>query len=83
MPFFSKSKKDRNPSPQQVVESPTKVKNDDVQETPAMIFNCQQAHGSPTVQISGFTNVKELYSKIADSFKFDLHEVTLLYRYII
>ena len=77
MPFFSKSKKDRNSSPQHVAEVPDKVKEELIQEPPPMVFNCQQAHGSPTVQISGFTNVKELYSKIADSFKFDLKDVSI------
>lgn len=38
------------------------------QTKPKLIFHCQQAHGSPTVCISGFTNVKELYASIASSF---------------
>ncbi|TRY75748.1 hypothetical protein TCAL_01631 [Tigriopus californicus] len=32
---------------------------------PKLTFHCQQAQGSPTGIISGFTNVKELYQKIA------------------
>ncbi|XP_047737871.1 PDZ domain-containing protein GIPC1-like [Hyalella azteca] len=35
---------------------------------PKLVFHCQQAHGSPTGIISGFTNVKELYQKIADCY---------------
>lgn len=35
---------------------------------PKLNFHCQQAHGSPTGVISGFTNVKELYQKIADCY---------------
>ena len=32
---------------------------------PRLTFHCQLAQGSPTGIISGFTNVKELYQKIA------------------
>ena len=32
------------------------------------LFHCQLAHGSSTCVISGFTNVKELYTKIAQSY---------------
>ena len=35
---------------------------------PKLVFHCQQAHGSPTGVISGFTNVKELYQKIAECY---------------
>lgn len=35
---------------------------------PKLIFHCQQAHGSPTGVISEFTNVKELYEKIAECY---------------
>jgi len=35
---------------------------------PKLVFHCQQAHGSPTGVISEFTNVKELYQKIADCY---------------
>lgn len=38
-------------------------------EPPKLIFHCQLAHGSPTGLISGFSNVKELYQKIADCFE--------------
>jgi len=38
-------------------------------EAPKLIFHCQLAHGSPTGLISGFSNVKELYQKIADCFE--------------
>lgn len=31
-------------------------------------FNSQLAHGSHTVKIADFTNVKELYQRIADGF---------------
>jgi len=35
---------------------------------PKLVFHCQQAHGSPTGVISEFTNVKELYKKIAECY---------------
>lgn len=44
---------------------------------PKFIFYCQLAHGSPTCEIQGFTNVKELYAKISESFKIDLNNVSL------
>lgn len=40
-----------------------------------LAFHCQQAQGSPTGVISGFTNVKELYQKIADCYDFDPQEI--------
>jgi len=35
---------------------------------PRLVFHCQLAQGSPTGIISGFTNVKELYQKIAECY---------------
>ena len=40
-----------------------------------LVFHCQQAHGSPTGIISGFSNVKELYARIADAYDMDPAEV--------
>jgi len=48
-------------------------------ERQRLVFHCQQAQGSPTGVISGFTNVKELYQKIADCYDFDPSEVSLIY----
>lgn len=42
---------------------------------PKLVFHCQLAHGSPTGLISGFTNVKELYSKIAECYDMQSNEV--------
>lgn len=42
---------------------------------PKLVFHCQQAHGSPTGIISGFTNVKELYQKIADCYDMPVSEI--------
>ncbi|CAF1075657.1 unnamed protein product [Rotaria magnacalcarata] len=38
-------------------------------EQQKLVFHCQLAHGSPTGVITGFSNVKELYQKIAECFE--------------
>jgi hypothetical protein len=43
---------------------------------PKLVFHCQQAHGSPTGLISGFSNVRELYQKIADCYEFPAEDVS-------
>lgn len=40
-----------------------------------LVFHCQLAHGSPTVFVSGFSNVKELYARIAQQFEFPESEI--------
>ncbi|XP_053228650.1 PDZ domain-containing protein GIPC3 [Podarcis raffonei] len=42
---------------------------------PRLIFHTQLAHGSPTGKIEGFTNVKELYAKIAEVFDISPTEI--------
>ncbi|MEE6494685.1 hypothetical protein FKM82_001843 [Ascaphus truei] len=42
---------------------------------PKLVFHTQLAHGSPTGRIEGFTNVKELYSKIAGAFQVAPEEI--------
>lgn len=44
---------------------------------PKLVFHCQQAQGSPTGLISGFSNVKELYQKIADCYEFPVDDVSI------
>ena len=43
---------------------------------PKLVFHTQLAHGSPTGRIEGFSNVKELYGKIADAFNITPPEVS-------
>lgn len=43
---------------------------------PRLVFHTQLAHGSPTAKIEGFTNVKELYAKIAEVFNISPTEVS-------
>ncbi|KAM9619818.1 PDZ domain-containing protein GIPC3 isoform 1-T1 [Morphnus guianensis] len=42
---------------------------------PRLVFHTQLAHGSPTGRIEGFTNVKELYAKIAEVFSISPTEI--------
>lgn len=43
---------------------------------PKLVFHCQQAQGSPTGLISGFSNVKELYQKISECYDFPAEDVS-------
>ena len=47
---------------------------------PRLTFHCQLAQGSPTGIISGFTNVKELYMKIAKCYDMSPSDVSDYYR---
>ncbi|XP_076236345.1 PDZ domain-containing protein GIPC-like protein kermit [Calliopsis andreniformis] len=42
---------------------------------PPLVFHCQLAHGSPTGLISGFSNVRELYQKIAECYDLSAEEI--------
>uniref|UniRef100_A0A8C4XHU5 GIPC PDZ domain containing family, member 3 n=1 Tax=Erpetoichthys calabaricus TaxID=27687 RepID=A0A8C4XHU5_ERPCA len=42
---------------------------------PRLVFHTQLAHGSPTGRIEGFTNVKELYARIAEVFEISPAEI--------
>lgn len=42
---------------------------------PRFVFYCQLAHGSATAKVEGFTNVKQLYEKIAAAFHINDEEV--------
>ena len=55
----------------------------DTQKKPKLSFHCQQAHGSPTGVISGFTNVKELYLKIAQCYNIPSTDVSVLLLFIL
>jgi len=80
-PVTSSKMKTATPS---IVGSPTSPDSDNghsfqademAQTRPKLIFHCQQAHGSPTATISGFTNVKELYGAIAEAFKMEVTDI--------
>ncbi|PAA78709.1 hypothetical protein BOX15_Mlig009146g5 [Macrostomum lignano] len=57
--------------------SPSKSKNQEYYDPPRPKYNfhCQLAHGSPTGIISGFTNVKELYAKIAECYNIESSDI--------
>lgn len=40
-----------------------------------LVFHCQLAHGSPTKDIKDFSNVRELYSRIAEAFNISTDQV--------
>ncbi|XP_023671638.1 PDZ domain-containing protein GIPC2 isoform X1 [Paramormyrops kingsleyae] len=42
---------------------------------PRLVFHTQLAHGSPTGRIEGFSNVRELYGKIAEAFNLSAPEI--------
>lgn len=46
-------------------------------QMPKLVFQCQLAHGSPTVYVSGFSNMKELYDKIAECYHFPASDVSI------
>ena len=51
--------------------------NNEDSHKPKLVFHCQLAHGSPTGLISGFTNVKELYNKIAECYEIQPTDVSI------
>nr|CAB3249079.1 PDZ domain-containing protein GIPC1 [Phallusia mammillata] len=42
---------------------------------PQLVFHAQLAHGSPTARIEGFSNIRELYSRIAKAFNIPVSEI--------
>lgn len=77
MPFMSSSKKkDKKEENLKAKTESVTASNDEINK-PKLVFHCQLAHGSPTGLISGFTNVKELYHKIAECYEIQSSEVFL------
>ncbi len=73
--MFSSKKKSKE-------ENSSKTKKDVIDDLPKessskpkLVFHCQLAHGSPTGLISGFTNVKELYAKLAECYDLQATDV--------
>lgn len=85
MPLFGtrKAKKDEhlidnnnvNEHKSKIYNSPKSPAPPTEDNKPKLIFHCQLAHGSPTGLISGFSNVRELYQKIAECYEFPTEEV--------
>jgi hypothetical protein len=65
------------PNPSMPTQQQTMPPNPDSNVTkPQLVFHCQLAHGSPTGLITGFSSVKELYTKIAECYDFPVEEVS-------
>lgn len=84
MPLFPKKVSKEESSPplnNKIIENGPQIlnPNEDVNEKQKLIFHCQQAQGSPTGVISGFSNVKELYQRISECYDFDPSEVSRQY----
>jgi len=58
-----------------IVKSAGEVAMASDQQKPKLVFHCQQAQGSPTGLISGFSNVKELYQKIGECYDFPAEDI--------
>lgn len=65
--------------PLEDVQNTNGVDNNNGAQKSQLVFHCQQAHGSPLGLISGFSNVKELYQKIAECYDFPPEDVSLFY----
>ena len=87
MPLFA-TKRRKDPPPSSLSDSPVSDNEDDgikngtfsenfeSQVMPKLIFHCQLAHGSRTAVISGFSNMKQLYEKIAENLEINYNDVS-------
>ena len=82
MPLFGSSKKDKKEKLQDDSnehQSAKQEKNEQESKAQQMAkqlsFNAQLAHGSHTVKIADFSNVKELYQRIAEGLEISISEV--------
>lgn len=64
------------PTPAEEYQQHNGVDNNNGTQKSQLVFHCQQAHGSPLGLISGFSNVKELYQKIAECYDFPPEDVS-------
>lgn len=55
-------------------------KHDEQNVKQSLVFHCQQAQGSPTGLVSNFSNVRELYQRVADCYDFPSDEVSYVIR---
>lgn len=75
MPLFPRKSRKSDEDAVLAKENHEPAVHDEPIERQRLVFYCQQAQGSPTGVISGFTNVKELYQKIGECYDFDPSEV--------
>ena len=79
--LYSGGKFSSNNSKNSQTDNTATNQNEDIDDNPSpqkpkLAFHCQQAHGSPTGIITGFTNVRELYQKIAECYDFSPSDVS-------
>lgn len=82
MPLFKKSSPAKKEEEEPLKKSSqqnilTHHRNEQPKEEPKSkyVFHCQQAQGSPTGLISGFSDIRELYQKIAECYDFPATEI--------
>jgi len=85
MPLFGgkkdkKEKQNESPTPEETASKEEKLRkiqeeSKATQMAKQLSFNAQLAHGSHTVKISNFSNVKELYQRIADGLSIETNQI--------
>ncbi|KAK9501162.1 hypothetical protein O3M35_002251 [Rhynocoris fuscipes] len=75
MPLFKRTQSKREEPTNTTTNGTKKETEEKMEQKPRLVFHCQQAHGSPTGLISGFSNIKELYQKISECYDFPASEV--------
>lgn len=73
MPLFNRKTVQKNKDDQAAVQNKHNEHDDQVKQN--LVFHCQQAHGSPTGLVSNFSNVRELYQRVADCYDFPSDEI--------
>lgn len=81
MPLFNRKTVQKNKDDQVAVQNKHNEHDDQVKQN--LVFHCQQAHGSPTGLVSNFSNVRELYQRVADCYDFPSDEVSSIQTYLI
>lgn len=75
MPLFKRTQSKREEASNTTNGTTKKEPEERMEPKARLVFHCQQAHGSPTGLISGFSNIKELYQKISECYDFPASEV--------
>uniref|UniRef100_T1I230 PDZ domain-containing protein n=3 Tax=Rhodnius TaxID=13248 RepID=T1I230_RHOPR len=75
MPLFKRTQSKREEASNTTNGTTKKEPEERMEPKARLVFHCQQAHGSPTGLISGFSNIKELYQKISECYDFPASEI--------
>lgn len=76
MPLFNRKSAQKTKDDHHGAASVHKHNEHDEQVKQSLVFHCQQAQGSPTGLVSNFSNVRELYQRVADCYDFSSDEVS-------